>query len=69
MISKNIFAENIYVQILFWIGFTVFFQIKHKLDKDDKGGTPSSGPESPLTGLILASSVATCEEISIKYQD
>jgi hypothetical protein len=39
MISKNIFAENIYVQILFWIGFTVFFQIKHKLDKDDKGGT------------------------------
>lgn len=39
MISKNIFAENIYVQILFWIDFTVFFQIKHKLDKDDKGGT------------------------------
>jgi hypothetical protein len=42
MISKNIFAENISVQILFWIGFTLFFQLKHKLDKlnkDDKGGT------------------------------
>ena len=39
MISKNIFAENIYLQILFWIGFTVFFQIKHKLDQENKGDT------------------------------